>query len=537
MNNKKASKKTEYTKTFSMRFRFLATVICAMFAITVLVGGISIYEVNVYVKEQAQDFVKVTCTNESSRINDSLSDIEKSVKIMESYLMDFLKDGADVTDPALQKTVIENADQMFVDVAHLTNTGGAVAYYFRFAPSIADGKAGLFYSKEKGSDTFVSFEPTDISLYEKGDIEHVGWFWLSYEAGEPIWLKPYYNQNNQFWMISYVIPMYVDGTFIGVVGMDFDYMVLAEHVHSVTVYENGFAHLESDGEIICDDVHEEADRTEKRSQEYLQVSQELVNGMTLVVSASYDDIRQIRYEIAFKILFATAILSVLFMLLAVLVVQRIVDPLKKLTDAAAKLSDGDYNVDIAQSNTYEIKLLSTAFENMTTRLHEREELLHLSANRDSLTGLRNTTSYMAWAKTFDKEIENQNTDFGMVVLDVNGLKGVNDTYGHGVGDELIAVAAKIISDVFKDCLVFRIGGDEFLVVLQNESLDNREALFAQFDQTCANTFIEKEAAKIPVRIAVGFARFDANTDARFADVCKRADDAMYENKRKSKAHG
>ena len=336
-------------------------------------------------------------------------------------------------------------------------------------------------------------------------------------------------------MISYVIPMYFEETFIGVVGMDFDYAVLSEQVHGIAVYEHGFAHLESDGVVICNDEHGFPENDHKNAKKYMRVSKELVNGMTLVLSASYDDIQQIRYDITGKILVTVVILSAVFISIAVVVAERIVYPLKKLTEAAAKLSEGGYDVEIVQSNTQEIKLLSAAFENMTARLQEREEQLHLSANRDSMTGLRNTTSYTAWVSKFDQEIAGENARFGVVMLDLNDLKKTNDKYGHDAGDELIKTGARLISGVFKRSPVFRIGGDEFLVVLQNSDLENYESLFVQFESECASTYIEKEGAKIPISIASGYAMFDPEKDMRFADVFKRADEAMYKNKSESKA--
>ena len=160
--------------------------------------------------------------------------------------------------------------------------------------------------------------------------------------------------------------------------------------------------------------------------------------------------------------------------------------------------------------------------------------MYLSANRDSLTGLHNTTSYTAWAAKFDQDIKNENIEFGVVVLDLNNLKQANDKYGHTIGNKLIISAAKLISDVFKRSPVFRIGGDEFLVVLQNGDLENCEKLFAQLDFNCANTYVEEDDVKIPVSIARGFVRFDPSKDTHFEDVFKRADDAMYENKSKLK---
>ena len=535
MNIKRSCRKKKRlcNKTFSMRFRFLTTVIGAMFAVAFFIGGLSVYEVDKYIQNQAQEFVNITCSNEVAKINDSLGNMEKSVKIMESYLMDFFESEADIEDRAFQEEVIKSAEQMFFDVIKHTSNRGAIAYYFRLDPSISDSKAGLFYSKLNGGDEFLSLEPTDLSIYEKDDTEHVGWFWQPYEAQEPVWMEPYHNQNNGILMISYVIPMYFEEKFIGVVGMDFDYIVLSEHVHGINVYDNGFAYLENNGVVVCKDDHKFDPPTVSSSPKYLRVSQELVNGMSLTLAASYDDIRQIRYDITLKIIFAVLILFVLVTVIAVFIVRKIVDPLKKLTDASVRLSGGDYGVEFVRSDTHELNLLSVAFENMAKRLSEREALLLRSANFDSLTGLQNTTSYSSWASEFNKKINNGQTDFGVVVLDLNNLKQTNDEYGHEVGDELITAAAGIISEVFKTSPTFRIGGDEFLAVLQDSELDNCEDLLAQLETSCSNTFVGKDA-KTPVSLAFGFARFDLRTDLCLKDVIKRADAAMYENKRNSR---
>ena len=534
MNTNKSlkKKKRKSNKTHSMQFRILATIIFAMLAITVFIGGISIYEVDQYIQDESENFVVVTCDNEGTQINHIFEDMEKSVKVMESYIMDFFTVESSVEDRDFQEKVISSADRMFADVAK--HASGAVAYYFRFAPEISDRKAGLFYSKTKEIDDYIPFELTDISLYNKEDTEHVGWFWQPYEAGEPVWMMPYYNQNNNIYMISYVMPMYHEEKFIGIVGMDFDYNALADRVHAIEIYENGYAHLEIDGAVIHSGGFEIGSRYD--SEKYLRVSTDLVNGMTLVLSASYDDIRQIRYEIGFEILFVVLILFALFTAIVIFAVRKIVAPLKKLTDQSVKLSNGDYRVEFLHSNITEIELLNTAFENMAEHLHEREKKLRFSANRDSLTGLRNVASYKRWMEEFDKDIENKTANFGVVVFDLNRLKETNDTYGHDVGDKLIVTAAKVISDVFKRSPVFRIGGDEFLAILKHRDLEDREELFAQLDLKCAETYVE-ERGDSPISIARGFAMFDSDKDLHFNDVFKRADNAMYENKRKTKSYG
>ena len=516
-------------KAHSIQFKFLITVISAILAIAVIVGGLSIYEVDRSVRMQTENIIDATCEKEAAKINSIFGDMEKSVRIIEGYVLALVESGGGIADPDRRNEITEYADGMFADVAK--HTDSVVAYYLRFSPEIADSQSGLFYSKMDGSDAYVCLEPTDLSLYDPDDTEHVGWFWQPYEAGGPVWMQPYHNLNNDVLMISYVVPLYYENQFIGVVGMDFDYTVLTDRVHEIEIYEHGFAHLEIDGVVIHHSGDEAHSNDRESADQYLRVSQELMNGMTLVLSASYNDIRQARYEIAFKLLFAVLVLVALFSGIVILVVRKIVDPLKKLTDASKKLADGNYDVEIVHSDTYEIKLLSAAFENMTRHLREHEKHQRFLAYRDSMTGLRNTTAYKAWMTDFDKEIQSKQMDFGVIVLDVNYLKETNDRYGHEMGNKLIVTASRIISGTFKRSPVFRIGGDEFLVILQNSDLQEREELIEKFNSECADTVVKADGADVAVSIAKGLAVYDPARDAQFTDVFNRADEAMYENKR------
>jgi diguanylate cyclase (GGDEF)-like protein len=171
---------------------------------------------------------------------------------------------------------------------------------------------------------------------------------------------------------------------------------------------------------------------------------------------------------------------------------------------------------------------------MIINLREHKDLQHRLSHRDSLTGLRNTTSYKGWVIDFDKKIKEDSVEFAVAVLDINNLKEINDTYGHSFGNELIVTASRIISDTFKRSPVFRIGGDEFLVILQNRDLADKEKLFANIDLECAATYIDKENVRFPVSLAKGFSAFDPEKDTQFSDVFERADNEMYKNKRDMK---
>lgn len=515
----------------SLQLRFLIIVISAMLTVTAFIGGFSIYEVDRYVQKETRNLIEVTCDNEASKINGTFDGMEKSVRIMENYVLSFFESAADIKDPVKQNEALQFADEMFVNVAK--DTDGSVAYYLRLNPEISSSTAGIFFSKVNGGEEYVRFDPTDIALYDKSDTEHVGWYWQPYEAGHPIWMAPYYNQNNNVLMISYVVPLYIENSFIGVVGMDFDYTVLTEKVQSIRIYENGFAHLELNDVIIHGGSESENSRYDP--DDFLRMSAVLANGMTLVISADYDDIRQIRYDIGFKLLFIVVLFALAFSLIVLFMVKKIVKPLKDLTEASVKLSQGDYDVEIVHSNLREINQLSTTFENMIVNLREHKKLQHRLAHRDSLTGLRNTTSYNGWIIEFDKRIKDRDISFGVAVFDINYLKEINDAHGHVFGNELIVTVAGIIAGTFKRSPVFRIGGDEFCVILQNRDLAELEKLFNILDSKCEETYVNKDNVRFPVSVAKGFSKFDPDTDTQFADVFKRADIEMYRNKRWMKA--
>jgi diguanylate cyclase (GGDEF)-like protein len=113
--------------------------------------------------------------------------------------------------------------------------------------------------------------------------------------------------------------------------------------------------------------------------------------------------------------------------------------------------------------------------------------------------------------------------FAVVMLDVNDLKLVNDTQGHQAGDQYLRDACKIICDTFKHSPVFRVGGDEFVVITQGSDYENIEELL----QTIHDHNVEA-ARNGTVVVACGMSRFQ--NDDCVATVFERADHHMYADK-------
>ena len=164
---------------------------------------------------------------------------------------------------------------------------------------------------------------------------------------------------------------------------------------------------------------------------------------------------------------------------------------------------------------------------MKIRLEYEKKLADakIMANIDGLTGVKNKNAYNEEEKKINIMIdEGKILEFALTVFDVNGLKKINDTEGHQAGDEYIKDACRLICRTFKRSPVFRIGGDEFVVISQGEDYKNIEHLMAFMQEQNLN------AGKVAgLVVACGMARFE--NDDCLASVFKRADKIMYENKK------
>ncbi|MDC7294373.1 GGDEF domain-containing protein [Butyrivibrio sp. DSM 10294] len=165
------------------------------------------------------------------------------------------------------------------------------------------------------------------------------------------------------------------------------------------------------------------------------------------------------------------------------------------------------------------------------REQEYEKHLFAVENKailDELTGVKNKHAYADTEETLNAQISaNKVSPFAIAVFDINGLKQVNDTLGHQAGDEFIKSGCNIICDFFKHSPVFRVGGDEFVVVAQGNDYNNIDSIMKRFE---ANNLKNKKRGTVV--IAAGVSRFNADTTV--SEVFSRADIEMYENKRKLK---
>lgn len=459
------------------------------------------------VEEDTRSIMQLVCTEKRQTMDEKLMNIEQSVYALYHYVMGQIDNTENIwQDEQLYEEHIRAMKNLMGTTAKYTDD--AVTVYYRLAPEIRGPKQGIWMMEGEDGE-FVEFEPTDISQFDSEDIAHVGWYYLPIANGKETWLTPYYNENADLEMISFVIPLIHNGNIIGVVGMDITTELLYENAKSVNVYDTGYAFLmDKDGTFvyhpemqsgkITDSFNKEHNylyevsmlSAEKLSVEKYQwkavdkrlTTQLLKNGMLFSVCITEEEIMESQHQMLKNSLVIIVLIVLVFILMTIALIREI------------------------------IKLAYT----------------------DVLSGLGNSTAYKECMDNINKQIMGgEKAAFSVVVIDINNLKLVNDNYGHEMGDMLIKDAVSVLRKVWHKN-TFRIGGDEFAVVLMkadSEKVKNDIVLFEEEMEA----FRKQSSGRVYyLQMAVGGAVYDAKTDGEYADVFRRADSIMYEDKKEKK---
>lgn len=171
-----------------------------------------------------------------------------------------------------------------------------------------------------------------------------------------------------------------------------------------------------------------------------------------------------------------------------------------------------------------------ALETANAELRRLNIILEKSATTDGLTGVLNRQAIL---EVLDREIERSKryqSPLTVAVVDLDELKPINDTHGHLTGDAVLrAVAMTLVDQARRSDAVGRYGGDEFLVVLPNTTLEQASPLSDRIREALRSGQFQDVPQGVEVRCSIGFAQGTEATSPR--DLVARADEAMYEQKR------
>ena len=499
---------------------------------------------------KSDQLLLLLCETGERNLDYYFNSVQKSVGRVASYVQADL-DG--LTDEQLSAHM-DRVNKYFDEIASKTN--GVLTYYYRVDPEISKSVKGFWFTDTRGLG-FVEHEVTDITLYDTEDTSKLVWFTVPKHMGEPVWLPPYITENLVMRVISYNVPIYWRGTFVGVVGFEIDYTTMAEQVDSIRLYSNGYAFLnDNDGNLF---YHPRIDVTQLTEESKSGIPEgiygektfirytfhgiekqaawlPLSNGMRLNVTVPVSETEGDWQKLIADILIVAAAILVVSCLFTLYYTQRITKPLVQLTEAAEQADQGNYDYQLEYDEDDEVGRLTKTFKHLSDHMRDHISDLNRQAYIDSLTHVKNKGAFSAAIEEIQSQMSSLNgkIKFAIGVFDCDDLKKINDQYGHDKGDEYLKAASRVICQVFQHSPVFRIGGDEFSVILRNEDYQNREALVRQLEKAKAEITASTQNKWEQVHMSMGIAVYDPQSDRTVNDVARHADELMYENKRNRK---
>lgn len=483
------------------------------------------------------------------------------------YYFDSVQDSVDLISRNVTRNIQENGkdhlndnidycEKMFASL--ITKTNGALDYYYRIDPEFDNTELGFWYIDYDDDDQgFVEHAPSPIN---SDNINDPGMVWFAYPKthGTSRWIAQSYVTANlpNYKVISYNSPVFLDNTFVGVVGIEIDFKTITKQVDNIELYNGkGYAFINDDeGNII---YHPNTTSTPKvpdgllSQDSFISYSYDgkdriavwanlkLKDGdhnVRLNVSVPVSEISGNWQRVIIEIVIAASVILIVFIMLTIIFTRHITKPLRKLTEAAEEINDGNYNVKLDYRGNDEVGVLSTTVNKLIEHLRGYIADLNSLAYVDALTEVRNKGAFDIFVRQLQARIDDRNDrpEFAIGIFDSDDLKEVNDEFGHEKGDVYLKNACHLICRVFTRSPVFRIGGDEFAVILQGEDYYRRESLRRFFIEKSAEICAFASEPWEKICMAVGIAVYNSGEDKTVEDVIRHADQLMYENKRERK---
>ena len=557
----------------SIRIKITAVTVAAVLTSILALGGIGVLSIGIQSDRNSAEKMGLISENMQRKLNAYLNSLEQSVnmaiRIAQNSLSDPAIDYLGPDGPPEKVAALDAAlgahcaavEQAFSSIANSTN--GVITYYYCIDCGYGSNEHGFFWSKLDQNE-FTRQQPLISTDLDRDDIEHTTWYYTPLKAGRAMWIGPYKaHYLGEKLTFSYVAPIYHHGFLLGVLGMDILFDTMVQQIQDVPVYESGFVFLmDRNGRLLyhpdvdVKDIPAELDanldvtllrrrdsgdrlvRYNRSGQTWQLAFSALNDEYKVAVTAPVSEITAYRRHLTLLVLLMAVVILAVFTVVTLLLMNALTKPLLRLTAASQKLIAGDYDVALDYHGHDEVGILTQAFCQMRDYLKLYIKDLNSRAYTDAMTGVRNKGAMNVYITNLNDQItlgdpENP-PEFAVVVFDCNLLKQVNDRYGHDCGDAYLKKASATICGVFAHSPVFRIGGDEFAVLLMNDDYRNREALMQEFDRRAQEINAAATQPWDKVNVSKGLSDYHPGLDENVEQVMRRADEIMYRQKRESK---
>ena len=419
----------------SIKTKIIVTVILCSLVSTFICGAISIVNSVSTSYEDSQQEMQLKCVSQSDELDTMMQNVSQSVEMVYSIAVAKLEHAASFrTSRDYVDTYTKQMLPILMQSAQ--NTKGALTAYIRYNPEFTEPTSGLFLTRNNSDSEFESVTPTDFSMYDPSDVEHVGWYYIPVQNGKETWMEPYLNSNIGVYMISYVIPIEVDGESIGIIGMDIDFSEFTNTIDSLSIFDSGYGFLANDsGEVMYHKDLEigsnlaDADsglqavvdalgneQTEETAVSYTYQGKDKVmyyktleNGMKFVLTAPKTELQEKSRQLAKQIFGGAAFAMILAIIIGTVLGFTITKPITQIDGIVKQTAEFEFASNPANQHLYKRK---DETGRMAISLHNmRKNLRQMVANiRHVYTDLKNTTEQLSDTTKRVREMSSVNTD-------------------------------------------------------------------------------------------------------------------------------
>lgn len=168
-------------------------------------------------------------------------------------------------------------------------------------------------------------------------------------------------------------------------------------------------------------------------------------------------------------------------------------------------------------------------------LHQKKyiEELKILVSIDKMTGVLNKEAGLEYLSNLLEAYRRDRQPLTICFIDIDNLKSINDTYGHLEGDSVIKMTSETIRSNVRDSdIIFRFGGDEFIIIFPKCALDEAMKIWLRIESELNKIYREKE--KYFVRVSHGFSTYDTCMKGTVEELIQEADSNMFENKQSAR---
>lgn len=543
--------------------RIVSSIIICSVIIAISIGGLSLIAASRIIKDETNEKFSYLSKNQAHEFNTIISDIESSVNSIIAVVRSSFDINEFRSNSEYQIEYMKTVDKVVKEIGK--DVSGIQGVYFTVNPELTGSVFSTWYIDD-GEGNLIYQEPEHISEYYP-DNEDMEWYYSPLDNKQGVWTPPYVDATINVKMISFTKALYLDQTLIGVIGMDVSFDDIQRIIEKIKLNDTGYGFLFDDeynflvhpsveeGTNLLDleneapmqlvtpmeentsGVIEYVFRDEDKIMGYSRLRNNWILGVVSTSDEIFEPVTVLRNKISlivFTLIFFTGILGVI-------ISKSITSSIDKLRSMAIEISKGNHNILIDLDTNDEMGELAKSFNVMTrelmnshTELKDMSDELEYLAYHDPLTTLPNRRFGKSKLKAVIDNDKYEKHITGIMFIDIDDFKSINDTLGHDVGDELLIEVARIMNHcVRKHDTVFRLGGDEFMIIFN--SMPSLELIVDLANRLLASLSepIQINDNQLNISCSIGISIIGEHGED-VKTIMKNADIALYEAKESGK---